>query len=43
MQNRTYPLFNEQYFYTTVQPGSKMDPLVKEFLRFVLSQEGQAE
>jgi len=43
VQNRTYPLFNETYFYVTVKPGQKMDPLVKEFIKFVLSQEGQAE
>jgi phosphate transport system substrate-binding protein len=43
VQNRTYPLYNEQYFYTTVKPGMKMDPKVKEFLRYVLSQEGQAQ
>ncbi len=33
----------EAYFYTTVKPGTAMDPNVKEFLRYVLSQEGQAE
>ena len=43
VQNRTYPLFNEAYFYTSVKPGTEMNPLVKEFLKFVLSQEGQAE
>jgi phosphate transport system substrate-binding protein len=43
VQNRTYPLFNEQYFYVTVKPGTKMDPKVKEFMRYVLSQEGQAD
>jgi phosphate transport system substrate-binding protein len=43
VQNRTYPLYNEQYFYTNVKPGTSMDPLVKEFLRYVLSQEGQAD
>jgi phosphate transport system substrate-binding protein len=43
VQNRTYPLYNEQYFYTSVKPGTAMDPKVKEFLRYVLSQEGQAE
>ena len=41
VQNRTYPLFNEAYFYTSVKPGTAMNPLVKEFLRFVVSQEGQ--
>ena len=41
MQNRTYPLYNEQYFYVSVKPGTKMDPKVKELLRYVLSREGQ--
>jgi len=43
VQNRTYPLYNEQYFYVSVKPGTKMDPKVKEFIRYVLSQEGQAD
>jgi phosphate transport system substrate-binding protein len=43
VQNRTYPLYNEQYFYTSVKPGTAMDPKVKEFIRYVLSQEGQAD
>lgn len=43
IQNRTYPLFSEAYFYTSVKPGTAMNPLVKEFLRYVLSEEGQAE
>jgi phosphate transport system substrate-binding protein len=43
VQNRTYPLFNEAYFYTDVKPGTKMNPMVREFLKFVLSQEGQEE
>jgi phosphate transport system substrate-binding protein len=43
VQNRTYPLYNQAYFYTNARPGVPMDPMVKEFLRFVLSQEGQAE
>jgi phosphate transport system substrate-binding protein len=43
VQNRTYPLFNEAYFYTDVKPGTKMNPMVREFVKFVLSQEGQEE
>src|SRR3989440_1296207 len=43
VQNRTYPLFQEAYFYTSVKPGTSLEPNVKEFLRYVLSQEGQAE
>jgi len=27
----------------SVKPGTKMDPRVREFIRYVLSQEGQAE
>jgi len=43
VQNRTYPLFNEAYFYTNVKPGTEMNPMVKEFLRFVVSRQGQEE
>jgi phosphate transport system substrate-binding protein len=43
VQDRSYPLYNEQYFYVNVKPGTQMDPKVKEFLRYVLSQEGQAD
>jgi len=41
IQNGSYPLLTQVYFYTTVLPGQKMDPMVKEFLRFILSREGQ--
>ena len=41
LQNRTYPLWGDQSFWVSVKPGTKMDPKVKEFLRFILSQEGQ--
>jgi hypothetical protein len=40
---RTCPLFNEQNFYVNVKPETKMDPLARGFMRYVLSQEGQAE
>ncbi len=43
VQDRTYPLYNEAYLFTSVKPGTMMNPLVREFLRYVLSQEGQAE
>ncbi|MDD3179161.1 MAG: substrate-binding domain-containing protein [Opitutaceae bacterium] len=43
VQNRTYPLFNEMFFYMNVRPGTPLDPKLKEFCRYVLSQEGQAE
>ena len=41
VQNRTYPLLLEVYFYLDRQPGQPVDPKLKEFLRFVLSRQGQ--
>jgi phosphate transport system substrate-binding protein len=43
IQNRTYPLFAEEYLYINRKPGQPVDPKVKEFLHYVLSQEGQQE
>ncbi|HEV3089620.1 MAG TPA: substrate-binding domain-containing protein [Candidatus Elarobacter sp.] len=43
VQNRSYPLFSEAFFYANVKPGTKMNPMVKEFLRYILSREGQNE
>ena len=39
----TYPLHDEVYFYLNRVPGAPIDPKVKEFLRYVLSKEGQTE
>jgi phosphate transport system substrate-binding protein len=41
LRNRTYPLFDEIYAYAD-HPKGKLDPKVREFLRFILSREGQA-
>lgn len=41
-QDRSYPLWGDQSFWISVKPGTKMAPKVREFIRFVLSQEGQA-
>jgi phosphate transport system substrate-binding protein len=43
LQNRTYPLYDRIFAYTDREQGKPMNPAVLEFLRFVLSQEGQAE
>ncbi len=43
VRDRTYPLINEIFFYANKPPGEPLDPKVDEFLRFILSQEGQAE
>ena len=42
IQNGTYPLTRFLYLYVNKAPGKALDPAVKEFLRFVLSKEGQA-
>ena len=41
LQNRTYPLWGDQSFWVAIKPGERMDPKVREFIRFVLSREGQ--
>ncbi len=41
LRNHAYPLFDEVYFYIDREPGKPVDPKVKEFLRYVLSREGQ--
>ncbi len=43
VQSRTYPLYAEEYFYLNRKPGTPVDPKVNEFLRYLLSQEGQRE
>lgn len=39
--NGKYPLARFLYLYVNKKPGQPMDTLTKEFLRFVLSQQGQ--
>ena len=41
LQDRSYPLWGDQSFWVSLKPGTKMDPKVREFIRFVLSREGQ--
>lgn len=38
----TYPLSRLTYFNVNKRPGARLDPAIEEFLRFVLSREGQA-
>jgi len=40
-QKRVYPLVRSIYIYLNRAPGSAVDPKSKEFLRFILSREGQ--
>ena len=37
----TYPLHDEVYMYLNPTPGQPIDPKAREFLRYVLSREGQ--
>jgi phosphate transport system substrate-binding protein len=41
--NRSYPLTRTVYFYVNRAPGKPANPLVQEFMRYILSREGQAE
>lgn len=43
IQNRSYPLAREVYYYAPRPNGKPMDPLVHEFLRYVLSRQGQLD
>lgn len=40
-QNRSYPLWGQQDFWVEVKPGRPLDPKIVEFIRFVLSRQGQ--
>ncbi|HZZ70752.1 MAG TPA: phosphate ABC transporter substrate-binding protein [Pirellulales bacterium] len=39
----TYPLARYLYLYVNYKPGEKLDPLRREFLKFVLSEQGQKD
>jgi phosphate transport system substrate-binding protein len=41
VQNRSYPLSRNVFMFIKHPPGEALDPKVKEFLRFVLSRQGQ--
>jgi phosphate transport system substrate-binding protein len=41
LQNHTYPLWGGQSFWIDKVPGKPADPTIREFIRFVLSKQGQ--
>jgi len=43
VKNRTYPLIRDAYIYLNRAPGRPLDPKVGEFLRYILSREGQQD
>jgi phosphate transport system substrate-binding protein len=40
-QDRTYPMVRSIYIYLNRKPGAAVDPKLREFLRYILSREGQ--
>lgn len=38
---RKYPLIRDAYIYVNKAPGQPLDPIVREFMRYCLSREGQ--
>jgi phosphate transport system substrate-binding protein len=40
-QDRTYPMVRNIYIYLNRKPGTAVEPKVKEFLRYILSRDGQ--
>jgi phosphate transport system substrate-binding protein len=40
-QDRSYPLVRSIYIFLNRKPGTPLDPKLREFLRYVLSREGQ--
>ena len=42
-QNRAYPLTRSIFIFLNREPGKPLDPKLKEFLRYILSREGQQD
>lgn len=42
-QNRTYPLIESTYIYINREPGKPVEPKLREFLRYILSRQGQQD
>ena len=43
VRERTYPFYGEVFFFINRDPARPVDPKVREFMRYVLSREGQAQ
>lgn len=43
VQNRTYPFKRDAYIYIDREPGQPMDFRAREFMRYILSREGQQD
>ena len=42
-QNRAYPLTRSIFVFLNREPGKPFDPKLREFLRYILSREGQQD
>ena len=43
VRDRTYPLYADVFFFVNRDPDKPVDPKVKEFIRYVLSRQGQQQ
>jgi phosphate transport system substrate-binding protein len=43
LQNRSYPMYDEIFAYADPADGKTLDPKVREYLRFIVSRQGQEE
>jgi phosphate transport system substrate-binding protein len=43
VRDRAYPLYDQMYIYINRRPAEPLNPKVKEFMRYILSREGQQE
>ncbi len=41
VHDRIYPLIGETYFYLNRKPGARLEPRIREFVRYILSRQGQ--
>jgi phosphate transport system substrate-binding protein len=43
VRERTYPMYADVFFFINRDPKKPVDPKVKEFMRYILSRQGQAQ
>ncbi len=43
VRNRTYPMYADVFFFMNRDPKKPVDPKLREFMRYILSREGQAQ
>ncbi len=43
VQNRSYPFIRDAYIYLNIAPGQPLNPNVAEFMRYILSRQGQQD